>query len=37
MSKNELKKNDLEKENKRRAQENDDLVDRLSKIDINMK
>ena len=37
MSKNELKKKDLEKESKRRAQENDDLVDRLSKIDINMK
>jgi len=36
-NKNENKKRDLEKEAKRKAQENDDLVDRLSKIDINMK
>jgi len=36
LKKNSAKNKDLEKEVKRKQKENDDLMDRLSRIDVNM-
>lgn len=36
LNKNSAKNKDLEKEVKRKQKENDDLMDRLSRIDVNM-